>query len=40
VESATQATISDARMSADQQHVRFKAEISFAPPAAPAERTG
>jgi hypothetical protein len=40
VESATQATISDARMSADQQHVRFKAELNFAPPAAPAGKTG
>jgi type II secretion system protein L len=40
VESATQATISDARMSVDQQHVRFKAELSFAPPAVPAGRTG
>jgi len=40
VESATQATISDARMSADQQHVRFRAELSFAPPAAPSGRTG
>ncbi|HTP41143.1 MAG TPA: type II secretion system protein GspL [Nitrospiria bacterium] len=40
VESATQATISDARMSVDQQHVRFRAELSFAPPAEPAGRTG
>jgi general secretion pathway protein L len=40
VESATQATISDARMSVDQQHVKFKAELSFAPQAAPAGRTG
>jgi general secretion pathway protein L len=40
VESATQVTISDAKMSVDQQHVRFKAELSFAPPAAPAGRTG
>lgn len=40
VESATQATIRDARNSADQQHVRFKAELSFAPPAAPAGKSG
>jgi type II secretory pathway component PulL len=40
VESATQATIKDARNSADQQHVRFKAELSFAPPAAPTGRAG
>jgi len=40
VESATQATISDARMSVDQQHVRFRAELSFAPPAEPAGRAG
>jgi type II secretion system protein L len=40
VESATQATISDSRMSADQQHVRFKAELSFAPPAAPTPPGG
>jgi len=40
VEAATQTTISDARMSADQQHVRFKAELSFSPPAAPGRRAG
>ncbi|MBI3621916.1 MAG: pilus assembly protein PilM [Nitrospirae bacterium] len=40
VESASQVAISDARMSADQQHVRFKVELNFAPPVAPAGNTG